>query len=48
MVLRSESHECKPGTRNSATVDCTGLRTGSYILHIDVDGQPMSEKFNVR
>ena len=48
MVLRSESHECQPGTRNSATVDCTGLRTGSYILHIDVDGQPMSEKFNVR
>lgn len=48
MLIRRESHECPGGIQNNITFDCTGFRAGSYILHIEVDGQLVSEKFNVK
>ena len=46
-VYRRTDQSCAVGN-GQATIDCSGLRRGQYILYINVDGEQYAEKVNLK
>ncbi len=46
-VYRRADQSCAVGN-GQATIDCSGLRRGQYILYINVDGEQYAEKVNLK
>lgn len=48
MTYRHKEWTQKAGQGNYAQIDCNGLRNGTYILYINVNGKVYSEKIKVK
>ena len=47
MVLRQESHHYAAGSDCELTLDCAGLRSGSYVLYLNCNGVVVSHTVNL-
>lgn len=48
MVYQSQSYNSVSGVENQVVFNCSGYKTGSYIVYVNVDGVVTSEKFQIK